>query len=156
MLAGNLSTRCLAEKRGTLAKEQSTMCKCGKGRDDQRHRLWYCGKSESLRTDEKLKSKMRSVPDVVDPIGQLVVTKFRITPRLEIDEVEYEGVAGRGDISIAAGKKVYMDGSCFDNSSRVAKAGAGHCGTRMRLQPAALRQNTGSGSGRTPVRRPPF
>ena len=28
-------------------------------------------------------------------------------------------------MSIAAGKKVYMDGSCFDNSTRVAKAGAG-------------------------------
>ena len=101
------------------------MCKCGKGRDDQRHRLWFCGVCESLRTDGKFKSKMRGVPDVVDPMGQLIVTKFRITPRLEIDEVESEGVAGRGEISIVAGKKVYMDGSCFDNSTRVAKAGAG-------------------------------
>ena len=63
--------------RGTLAEEQSIVCKCGKGREDQRHRLWLCGKSESLRADEKFKSKMRGVPDAIDPMGQLIATKFR-------------------------------------------------------------------------------
>ncbi len=41
------------------------------------------------------------------------------------DKITYEGVAGRVEFAISGGKKVYMDGSCFDNSTRVAKAGAG-------------------------------
>jgi hypothetical protein len=125
VLAGVVITSCLAEKRGNLAEGLSVKCKRGKGPDDQRHRFWLCGCNQHVRTDEGFQQALGGVPGEEDLASQMIFTKFKIPPRREPEKVLYEGADGRRACEPAGGKGGYMDGSCVDNSSLVAKAGAG-------------------------------
>jgi hypothetical protein len=78
-----------------------------------------------LRDQKEFQEKSGGVPGIQEPMSQFIFTKFHITERIDEDKCVYDGVRGTDFFDLDEDKEVYLGGSCFDNSLRVAKAGAG-------------------------------